>query len=74
MTANLAGKTLTIGEVLNWKVASVIEFVKPINSSIDITINDKKIAEGSAVKVGENFGIQVTKVQDIQETVKALKE
>lgn len=68
----LAGKEMTLREVLSLRPGTIVEFEKSIMVPFDLMVNQCKIASGSAVKVGERFGIKISNVQPVEKTVKAL--
>lgn len=68
----LAERKLPVAEVLRLGVGSIIEFVKANDEPLQLMINNKTIAFGEAVKVGENFGLRIKQVGDIKTLVAAL--
>jgi flagellar motor switch protein FliN/FliY len=70
----LAEKMMKLHDVLNLREGNVIEFKKPWNEKIDLVINNKKIASGVAVKIGEKFGFQITEIASPSGKAKALGE
>ena len=68
----LAERKLPVAEVLRLGVGSIIEFVKSNEEMLELMINNKTIAVGEAVKVGENFGLRVKQVGDMKALVGAL--
>lgn len=68
----LAEKEMTLREVLGLRPGTIVEFEKSIVTPFDLVINNRRVANGIAVKVGENFGIKVSAVQPVEKTVKAL--
>ena len=69
----LAAKTMTLGQVLALAPGTVIEFEKPVSSTLDLLLHDRRIAAGRAVRVGENFGLQITDVAGPQALIQSLK-
>jgi flagellar motor switch protein FliN/FliY len=68
----LAERKLPVAEVLRLGVGSIIEFVKSNDEPLQLMINNRTIAIGEAVKVGENFGLRIKQVGTIKELVTAL--
>jgi flagellar motor switch protein FliN/FliY len=68
----LAEKALTLEEILKLKEGAIIEFEKPISEPLDLVINNRKIARGVTIKIGEKFGLQITEIRTPEETVQAL--
>jgi flagellar motor switch/type III secretory pathway protein FliN len=52
---------------------AIVEFPQASNSELRILINNKAIGTGTAVKVGENFGVRIVAVGDLTSRVEALK-
>lgn len=71
-TVVLAEKTMRVREVLALKVGEVVEFQKRENEPLSLRAGDHLLATGSAVKIGEKFGLQVMSVLDPRATVAAL--
>ena len=68
----LAERRLPVAEVLRLGVGSIIEFMKRNEEPLELLVNNKAIATGEAVKVGENFGLRVRQVGPPHEIVAAL--
>ena len=55
------GRTsMTIQEVLQLGVGSVIELDRAVGEPVDIFVSDRKFANGEIVVVGEYFGVRIT--------------
>ena len=70
----LAEREMPLSSILNMNIGSIIEFEKPFDAPLELRINNKCIGIGQAVKVGENFGLRVTRVGSVQHRIKALGE
>lgn len=68
----LAERRLTLSEVMRLGVGAIIEFSKSSEESMELLINNKPIALGEAVKVGENFGLRISQIGDVRELIAAL--
>jgi flagellar motor switch protein FliN/FliY len=68
----LAERRLTMVEVLRLGNGSIIEFFKSSDQPLELLINNKTIAVGEAVKVGENFGLRITQIGDIKQIIDAM--
>ena len=55
MIVKLAERKLLLSEVMRLGVGAIIEFIKSSEEPLHLLINNKPIAVGEAVKVGENF-------------------
>ena len=63
---------MPVGKILNINVGSIIEFDRPFDAELDLIASNCRIAIGRAVKVGENFGLRITQIGDLNDKVKAL--
>lgn len=68
----LAERSMPLSEILNLTSGAIIEFDKSAEGELDLLINNKCIGHGMAVKVGENFGLRVTRIGSVQDRIKAL--
>ena len=63
---------LSLGEVMSLVPGSLIEIPKDCEDDLELLVNNKVLGSGSAVKVGENFGIKITYLGDLADRVEAL--
>ena len=68
----LAERKLMLSEVMRLGVGAIIEFFKSSEEPLELLINNKTIAVGETVKVGENFGLRLTQIGDIRGTIQSL--
>jgi flagellar motor switch protein FliN/FliY len=64
VTIELGRKTAKIGEVLRLGPGSILELSKANGEPLDVYVNNRLIARGEAVVVGERYGIRLTEVGD----------
>ncbi len=62
LTVELGRKNVRIGEVLRLGPGSVLELTKANGEPLDIFVNNRLIARGEAVVVGERYGVRLTEV------------
>lgn len=62
MIVQIGKRKLAVSDVLSLAPGSIIELPKSADEELDFCINNKTIGTGSAVKVGENFGIRITDI------------
>ena len=62
VTIELGRKTAKIGEVLRLGPGSILELSKANGEPLDVYVNNRLIARGEAVVVGERYGIRLTEV------------
>ncbi len=65
-------RRMTVGEVMRLGVGAIVEFGKSAEEEMDLLANNKPIGKGHAVKVGENFGIKVSSIGSVKETIRKL--
>jgi|JRYH01.1.fsa_nt_gb flagellar motor switch protein FliN/FliY len=58
----LGRRTMTVREVTGLLPGSILELPKNADEPLELLVNNRTIALGAAVKVGENFGIRLTVV------------
>jgi flagellar motor switch protein FliN/FliY len=68
----LAERAMFMSEVLELNVGSVIEFEKRFDAELSLIVTNRCIGLGHAVKVGENFGLRVTRIGTIYDKIRAL--
>ena len=68
----IAEKTMTISNVLKLNLGSVITFDKDAYQHVDLMVNNSTIGLGQPVKIGENFGLRITQLGNIEDTIKSL--
>lgn len=65
-------RVMRLREVIGLIPGAIIELPKNADDELELLVNNKVVGTGSAVKVGENFGVRVAYVGDVRERVKAL--
>ena len=70
----LAERKFNIAEVLRIQTGAILEFNKVSDQPLELMINNKAIAFGEAVKVGENFGLRVQQVGDVKAIIQSMGE
>ncbi len=68
VTVELGRRRVRIGEVLRLGPGSVLELSKANGEPLDIYVNDRLIARGEAVVVGERYGVRLTEVLVSEQT------
>ena len=67
------GRTrMPTGDILTLAPGAIIELPKSSDDELEILVNNKTIGTGIAVKIGENFGIQLSCVGGVRERIEAL--
>ncbi|NUQ33716.1 MAG: FliM/FliN family flagellar motor switch protein [Planctomycetaceae bacterium] len=68
----LAEKTMNVEDIVDLAPGTVITFDKQYEEPLDLLANGRKIGSGVAVKVNENFGIQIKEMKPREDTIRAL--
>ena len=68
----LGQRRMTVGEVMRLAVGAIVEFNKSAEEELELLVNNKAIGKGTAVKVGENFGIKIASINPVRETIRKL--
>jgi flagellar motor switch protein FliN/FliY len=68
----LAEKTLPLKDVLALRVGQVLEFSRRVDEPLPLRAGDRPLADGSAVKLGDRFGLEVTAAPAARDAVAAL--
>ena len=72
LIVQIAERIMTVEEVTGIAPGAIIELPKSANDDLEIRVNNKTIGTGSAVKVGENYGIRVTFLGDLDDRITAM--
>ncbi len=70
----LGERRMALGDVLAMIPGAIIELPKGADEELDLLVNNKVIGSGTAVKVGENFGLRISFIGDVKERIRALGE
>lgn len=62
VTVELGRRKMTIGEFLELGPGAVLELRKLVGDPLEIRVNQRLVARGEAVAVGEMYGIRITEV------------
>ena len=68
----IAERALSLNDVTHLAPGAIIELPKNADEPLEILVNNKVIGKGKAVKVGENFGIHVQSVDQVDERIQAM--
>lgn len=60
----LGHRKMTLDTVLALAPGAIVELPQVSDRPLDLMVNNKVIGQGSAVKIGENFGLRVAQVGD----------
>ena len=62
LTVELGSCQISMRDLLQLNVGSVVQLDKSANASVDLYVNQKLVARGEVVVVEENFGIKITEI------------
>lgn len=65
-------RKVPLDEILALGPGTILELERPAEEELDLMVNNKPIGSGTAVKVGENFGIRITDIGSQRQRVEAL--
>ena len=72
LAVTLAHREMTVEEVLEIAVGTIIEFERLFDAELMLSVADEPIGYGQAVKIGENFGLRVTHIMSPEDRVAAM--
>ncbi|MEE8153624.1 MAG: FliM/FliN family flagellar motor C-terminal domain-containing protein [Phycisphaerales bacterium] len=72
LIVQIAMRTMTVEEVTSLVPGAIIELPKPAADELELVVSNKPIGTGTAVKVGENYGLRVTYIGDLQDRIAAM--
>ena len=73
VSIELGRSIMLVRDILELGPGSVIELNKMAGESVDLLINNKKLAEGEVVVVDENFGVRITHLVSMEERIRMLQ-
>lgn len=73
ISVELGRTTMTLKQVLDLGVGSLVELEKLTGEPVDILVNGKMVAKGEVVVIGENFGVRITQILSKKERLYSLK-
>ena len=65
-------RLMPVEDVLSMAPGAIIELPKSADDDLEILVNNKVIGTGTAVKVGENFGVRVAYIGDLSHRLSAM--
>ena len=68
----LGSRRMRLQEVMGLASGAIIELPKSADEPLQLLVNNKEVGTGTAVKVGENFGLRVEGIGDLSERIGAL--
>ena len=68
----LGERAVMMSEIRNWVPGSIVELGKEAEEDLEVRVNNTAVGQGSAVKLGENFGIQLNYIGDPKDRINAM--
>lgn len=68
----LGERQMKLSDVVSMTTGAIVELPKSAEEELTLLVNNKPIGQGTAVKVGENFGIKITYIGDLHARIAAL--
>ncbi|MCP4590729.1 MAG: FliM/FliN family flagellar motor switch protein [bacterium] len=68
----LCERHMPVSEVVSLTCGSIIEFERSADADLELLVNNQRIGSGQAVKIGESFGLRVSGLGDVHDTVRAM--
>lgn len=62
LTVGLGMAELTIDKLFSLAANDVVALDRDLEAPVDVRLNDKVIARGTLVAVGDNFGVRITEI------------
>jgi flagellar motor switch protein FliN/FliY len=72
VSVTLAERDMSIRAILDMKVGTIVEFDVAFDSDLLLLAADCYIGSGQAVKVGENFGLRISRIGTVKHRIGAL--
>lgn len=70
----LGERSMTVSDVVALVPGSIIELPKNADAELDLMVNNRVIGLGSAMKVGENFGLRITHIGPADQRLAAARD
>lgn len=68
----IGSRRMHVGEIMSLAPGAIIELPKDADDELEVLVNNKPIGLGSAVKVGENFGVRISCIGDVEDRIRAM--
>ena len=62
LSAELGSCKMTMQELLDLALGTVVQLDKPANANVDVYVNQKLVARGEVVVAEDNFGIRIKEI------------
>ncbi len=72
VSATLAERNMNIGAILAINVGAILEFDVPVDAELTLYAGNRAIGRGQPIKSGENFGVRITKIDNLEHRIGAM--
>ena len=72
VTVILAERDMTVDMIVEIAVGTIIEFDVSFDSELTLQVANRTIGYGQGVKIGENFGMRVSRIGTVRDRIDAL--
>ena len=72
IVVEIGRRAIALNDIKSIVPGSIIELPKGSEEELELLVNNKPVGTGIAVKVGENFGIQISFIGDLHSRIEAL--
>jgi flagellar motor switch protein FliN/FliY len=62
VSVSLGGAEMTVAKLFSLSANEVIALDRSVDAPVDVKLNDKVIARGALVAVGDNFGVRISEI------------
>ena len=62
LTVEVGSATMSVAEILKLGTGSIVELDRAVGHPVDLLANDRPIARGEIVAIGESFGLRITEL------------
>lgn len=73
VSVRLGDSGMTIGQLLNLTVGTVIELDNMVDDPVDLVVNGKTFATGEVITVEETFGVRLKSITKPEERIENLR-
>lgn len=68
----IGSRKMSLGEVVGLTPGMIVELPQQAGDQLDLLVNNKPIGSGTAVKVGENFGLKISYIGEAKDRIEAM--
>ncbi|HEX7011023.1 MAG TPA: FliM/FliN family flagellar motor switch protein [Phycisphaeraceae bacterium] len=72
LIVQIGRRRMKLEDVLALGPGAIVELNKHADEELDLLVSNKPVGKGTAVKVGENFGIRITHIGTARQRIDAM--